>query len=42
MIMIITDYMHQEKEKEDLPALKIPWMPEYEDSKITQKRTKKD
>ena len=35
--------MHQEKEKEeDLPALKIALMHQYEDTKITYKRAKKD
>ena len=37
----MTDSIRQEKkEEEDSLALKIAWMPQYEDSKFTLKRTK--
>ena len=37
------DYMRQEKkEAEELPAVMISWMRQYDDSKSTVKRAKKD
>ena len=36
------DYICQEKEEEDSPALKIAWMYQYDDLRTTLKRVKKD
>ena len=33
--MTLTDYMCQEKEEEDLPALRIPLMQQYNDWETT-------
>ena len=39
--MTLTDNMYQEKEKEDLPALKTVLTHQYNDSKITEKVRRK-
>ena len=40
--MTETEYIcHEKKEEEDWPVLKIVWMHKYEDSRSTQKKSKK-